>query len=266
MRRDPRVVISPACLAAVERLRGEHGLPAASPFSYLDGVSPFLNLYPEPAQFLDEDDRPAFEPLAFFGCLGPELREALPGVRPSWGDGRRLRVYVSFGSVVWWSFAALAAPAMATVADALSAYDAETLVSLGHHPLDAAAWARIERPHVRVERYVDQWAVLKEADLFVTHHGLNSSHEAVFHRVPMLSYPFLGDQPAMARRCQALGLAVPLTETPRAPLEVGAIRRALDDVLANRESFAAPLARARAWEIEVIEGREAVLDRMLGLV
>ena len=42
----------------------------------------------------------------------------------------------------------------------------------------------------------------READLFVTHHGLNSTHEAIFNRVPMLSYPFFWDQPGLAAECR----------------------------------------------------------------
>jgi MGT family glycosyltransferase len=265
MRADPRVAISARCLTAVEKLRREYGMLDANPFSYLDGVSPHLNLYAEPAQFLDDDDRRAFEPLAFFGCLAPDLREAMSRPRPPRRRGGTKRIYVSFGSVIWWYFAEAACAAMATLAGVLSGWGADVLVSLGNHDMADAERLRIERPHVRVERYVDQWGVLKETDLFVTHHGLNSSHEAIFHQVPMLSCPFFGDQPALARRCQDLGLALALSEAPRAPLTAGSIRRVLDEVAGDPGGLAARLAEARTWELEVIAGREAVLDRILGL-
>ncbi len=112
---------------------------------------------------------------------------------------------------------------------------------------------------------MDQWSALKDADLFVTHHGLNSTHEAIFHLVPMLSYPFFGDQPAMAARCQSLGLAVALAGSPRAPLEAADVRRSIDTIAAEREAFRTRLSEARTWEIETIERREAVVDRMLAL-
>ncbi len=57
--------------------------------------------------------------------------------------------------------------------------------------------------------------------MFVTHHGLKSTHEAIWQRVPMISYPFFGDQPALAALCQRLGLAVPLV-----PDVMGAVRSA----------------------------------------
>jgi len=266
IRSDPRVFTSAACLAAVEKLRRDYGMNEASPFSHLEGMSPYLNLYPEPARFLNDAGRRAFEPIAFFGSLAPELREAASRERSFFPGNRNVRVYVSFGTVIWRYYAPVAFSAMANLAEVLSEYDAEVLFGLGNHSIDDADRRRIERPHMRVETYVDQWGALKDADLFVTHHGLNSSHEAIFHRVPMLSYPFFGDQPAMAQCCQDLGLAVPVSEAPRALLQADAVRRAIEKVRAQRAAFAARLAEARTWELEVIEGREAVVDRMLRLV
>ena len=91
-RADPRVKVSAACLAAVETLRSRYDMPDASPFSYLGGLSPYLNLCAEPPRFLDERDRPAFEPVAFFGSLAPELRDASSTQRPLAGASGELRV------------------------------------------------------------------------------------------------------------------------------------------------------------------------------
>jgi MGT family glycosyltransferase len=265
IRRDPRVSTSPACLAAVERLRDELGMPDASPFSYLDGLSPHLNLCAEPPEFLDAADRRHFEPIAFFGSLAPHLRDAASRERPLAGHAGRLRVYVSFGSVIWRYYAPAALAAMARIADAFEGRGAELLVSLGGSQADAGARGRIERAGVRVEGYVDQWGALADTDLFVTHHGLNSTHEAIHHRVPMLSYPFFPDQLAMARRCAKLGLALPLADEPLAEIDVERARGAIDALLAQREAFAMRLAEAQRWEQAVIDGREAVFDRMLAL-
>lgn len=265
VRRDPRVRTSPACLAAVEVLRREHGMTDAHPFSYLEGLSPYLNLYAEPPAYLDDEDRRTFEPIAFVGSLAPELRDAASVERPLARGCARLRVYAAFGGIIWRYWAREALSALECLARVLAEMDAEVLVSVGHHPLDAAERRRLERPNLRVEGWVDQWGALKDADLFVTHHGLNSTHEAIYHQVAMLSYPFFADQPALARRCQEMGLAVPLAKAPRAPIEDGSVRRAIEHVQAHRAGFAARLAEARTWELEVIDGREAVLDRMLAL-
>jgi UDP:flavonoid glycosyltransferase YjiC (YdhE family) len=259
-RAQPHGAIAPACAAAVERLRHEHGMPDASPFSYLDGVSRYLNLYPEPEPFLDDGSRRSFEPIAFFGCLDSSTSAA---TAPR--DADRLRVYLAFGTVIWRYYEAAAFDAIAAIAGALAGGRTDLVVALGRHQPDAGRARSLAWPHVRVEPYADQAHELARADLFVTHHGLNSTHEAIFARVPMLSCPFFGDQPALARRCQELGLAAGLTDAPGAPLEASMIQRAVAAVQENRAVFDARLHDARRSELETIDGREAVVDRILGV-
>ena len=52
---------------------------------------------------------------------------------------------------------------------------------------------------------VDQVEILSRADLFVTHGGSNSFHEAVMQKVPMAVIPFFGDQLLVAKRIEELG-------------------------------------------------------------
>ncbi|HZR82039.1 MAG TPA: glycosyltransferase [Candidatus Binatia bacterium] len=264
LRGDPRVAVSEECWRAVRRLREAHGMSRAHPFSYVEELSPYLNLYCEPSEFLDASDRAALEPIAFFGSLAPELRRAAAApVFPS--AGGRLRVYVSFGTVVWWYFEAKALAALEAIARACEDLDADVVIALGGHALDARARTALARPNATIAQFADQWAALAEADVFVTHHGLNSTHEAIFHGVPMVSYPFFGDQPALARRCQELGLAVPLVSGPSAPVDPESVRSAIARVVASRDALASRLAIARAWELRTIAERGAIADRMLAL-
>jgi hypothetical protein len=99
----------------------------------------------------------------------------------------------------------------------------------------------------------------------VTHHGLNSTHEAIYHGVPMLSYPFFGDQPRLAARCRDLGLAIPVVDAPRAPVTAEDFRRAFGHAAAAGPRLARALARAREWEQEVLEAREGIIDQVLAL-
>jgi predicted glycosyltransferase len=52
--------------------------------------------------------------------------------------------------------------------------------------------------------------VLSRSDVFVTHGGCNSFHEALLHRVPVVVVPFFGDQALVARRAAELGIGVDL--------------------------------------------------------
>ncbi|HXQ21860.1 MAG TPA: glycosyltransferase [Candidatus Acidoferrales bacterium] len=264
LRDDPRVATSPECWNAVRRLRQTHGMAEAHPFSYIDALSPFLNLYSEPAEFLAAEDRAALEPLAFFGCLAPELREGeAAAVFPRQRRGRR--IYVSFGTVVWWYFESVASAALRVIARACADLDVDVVVTLGGHPLDVAVRSEIARENVAVVDQVDQWAALREADVFVTHHGINSTHEAIFQQVPMLSYPFFGDQPTLATRCQQFGLAAPLASAPQGSFDEAGVRAALARLRQNEGSYAEKLALARGWELRTIAARDAVVERMLAL-
>jgi UDP:flavonoid glycosyltransferase YjiC (YdhE family) len=263
LQRDPRVKTSRECLAAVRRLREVHGLARANPFSYVEELSPHLNLYCEPREFLDEADRAAFEPLAFFGALAPGLREGASP--PLFRNRARTRIYVSFGTVIWWYFEALALAALRAIAADSAALDADVVISIAGHALAASTRAEIERKNVRIVDYADQWQALREADVFVTHHGINSTHEAIYHQVPMLSYPFIGDQPLLARRCQQLGLALPLSPEFRGPIAPGALAVALRQLAQERESVAARLAEARSWELRTLAERPAAVERLVRL-
>jgi MGT family glycosyltransferase len=260
LRRDPRVATSAECHAAVKRLQQAHGMSGASPFSYYETLSPYLNVYAEPEEFLAPDERAALEPIACFGSLlpGPSRAAGAAFAR----DRSVKRVYVSFGTGIFRYFAGAALAALRAISAALAERDVDVLMSLGGSDA-AVSRDELVRQNVRVADYVDQWAVLEEADLFITHHGTNSTHESIFHRVPMVSYPFFGDQPALARRCQQLGLAVALAAEPQAPVTRQALVAALDQLADGHDQFAARLDEARSWELRTIADRPAVLDRIV---
>lgn len=72
---------------------------------------------------------------------------------------------------------------------------------------------------------VDQVAVLEKADVFLTHCGMNSVSEALYHSVPLVMLPKTKEQSGVAQRVQQLGAGILLEET--APQ---AIRKAVETV------------------------------------
>jgi UDP:flavonoid glycosyltransferase YjiC (YdhE family) len=174
---------------------------------------------------------------------------------------------VSFGTVVWRYYADTALQALGTLADAFGDRDdMQAVISLGGAEPGRAARAGLSRRNVRVENYVDQQELLGQADLFVTHHGMNSTHEAIAHEVPMVSYPFFWDQPELARKCRQLNLAIPLTGTVRGDFTRSDVDRALDLLRSRSELMKSALSRARAWEEGVVANRAAVVRRIIQLV
>jgi UDP:flavonoid glycosyltransferase YjiC (YdhE family) len=121
----------------------------------------------------------------------------------------------------------------------------------------------------RVYGTVDQQDMLSRADVFVTHGGSNSLHEAILSRVPMVVAPFFGDQMLIARRVQELGIGVVLAvpeatdkDTPKDHLKDGlaeridgAVRRILADDRYRRSYATIPLDSTPALaELEAIVG------------
>jgi UDP:flavonoid glycosyltransferase YjiC (YdhE family) len=268
LRHDPRVRLSAACWDAVRTLRKCHGMPDASPFSYVTALSPDLNVYCEPPEFLRPAERKPFEPLVFFGSLPDEETAGEMTAASPFGEHgpAQLRIYASFGTVVWRYYQAEAFDALDALSDVLSEMpNASALVSLGGGGSSKRA-TRLARPNVRVVSYAEQWAALRDASVYLTHQGLNSTHEAIFHGTPMISYPFFADQPGLAQRCRELGLAVPLVDAVRGPVGPSDVRSALARVATEREAMRARLAEARSWEIETIRARPEVIRRIINLI
>jgi len=62
----------------------------------------------------------------------------------------------------------------------------------------------------RVVDHTNQVGTLSRADIFVTHGGSNSFHEAALQHVPMVVIPFFGDQLLVAQQVQRLGIGINL--------------------------------------------------------
>lgn len=159
---------------------------------------------------------PAVTPATFRANRAPARYEFVGYIsdgyprRPG-GSGLPL-IYVSFGTEVmdnlWTDQPATRSGVRQCVAGLTDLWrpgDVEVVfVTQGRRVLDSypANW--------RVVNRVDQQEVLSRSDVFVTHGGCNSFHEALLHRVPMVVVPFFGDQALVARRAAELGIGVDL--------------------------------------------------------
>ena len=86
--------------------------------------------------------------------------------------------------------------------------ETELLISAGEM-VDISALGPLPE-NVRVERWVEQTAVLREADVFLSHCGMNSAGESLYFGVPLLCFPQTSEQGAVAARVQQLGAGRPL--------------------------------------------------------
>ena len=185
-----------------------------------------------------------------FAFVGPSL----PQVPPRKHRGDRPLVYISLGTVMH------RRPGFYRACfRALGRRDLDVVLSVGE-ATDPAALGPAPG-NFRVERRVDQLAVLAEADAFLTHCGMNSANEAIFCQVPTILFPQQGEEAAVADRMESLGLGVRLRrETP------AAIRRAVETALGEprfRENAArvAESFRAAGGAGAAADFLERVLDR-----
>ncbi len=77
-----------------------------------------------------------------------------------------------------------------------------------------------------VRASVDQMAVLDCADVFLTHCGMNSASEGLWHGLPLVLYPQTAEQRGVANRITALGAGMMLAD-----VSADGIRRAVETVL-----------------------------------
>ncbi len=143
-------------------------------------------------------------------------------------------VYVSLGTVV-------KNPAFyENCIQALGGTGYQVVVSLG----ERARRLGDTPANVQVYDRVDQMAALAIADVFVTHCGMNSVSEALYHETPLVMLPQTPEQGAVAKRVAELGAGKLLDETDPA-----SIRAAVDDVLSD--------ARMRGAAKEIAQGFRA---------
>ncbi len=132
-----------------------------------------------------------------------------PSVRPAEGDFPKTReklVYISMGTVNN-DMAALYRNCIEAVKDA----PWQTVLSVGKD-VDIGELGTLPE-NVEVYPSVDQIAVLKKADVFLTHCGMNSASEGLYFGVPLVMLPKTTEQGAVATRTQQLGAGLPLEKT-----------------------------------------------------
>ncbi|MFB7632570.1 glycosyltransferase [Streptomyces sp. NPDC056149] len=172
---------------------------------------------------------------------------------PDRSASSRPLVYVSLGTLTtaMADLHTVVSSAYREIMAALSAIDCDAIVSAGAH----AAHLRSPDPRIKVVERVPQPALLRHADLFVTHGGRASLLDAVQGATPVLVMGVLADQPANAAAFvrRGLGRALDLT-APR-----GEIADAITAVL-GAPRYGAVMRAARA-ELSRLPALDLVAQR-----
>lgn len=175
-----------------------------------------------------------------------------PSIRPTTGtvEKRRSRlVYISMGTVNNDML-----PLYRSCLSALSGTEYQVILAVGNTvPIESFG----ELPeHISVFPQVDQIAVLQQADLFVSHCGMNSVNESLFFGVPLLMLPQTPEQSGVAERVAQLGAGILLKKSDAAAIAQG-IERAFTDS-SYREN-----ARKISAGFQACSGAKGAADKIL---
>ena len=171
-----------------------------------------------------------------FRFVGPCIDEQPGGSgwRPGPGDGRPL-LYVAFGTAYNDQL-----PVYRAAADRFGGGDWRVVMAVGER-IDPAMLGPIP-DGVEVHRWVNQMAVLEQASVFVTHAGMGSTMQSLWHGVPTVAVPQAVNQFANAQRLADIGAGRHL---PAAEATPDALEDAVRSVAAD-PAIAARLAELRA--------------------
>lgn len=163
---------------------------------------------------------PQFQPCAEtfsdrYAFVGPSIRPAREVVEKK----REKLIYISMGTV---NNDLL--PLYQNCIKALKDTPWQVIVSVGNH-VDLGRFGALPE-HISVYPTVDQIAVLEKADVFLSHCGMNSVSESLYHSVPLVMLPKTSEQGGVAARTEQLGAGLRLKKTTPE-----AIRAAIEKVL-----------------------------------
>ncbi len=177
---------------------------------------------------LSNDDRtdtivytsPQFQPCA--ETFSEKYAFVGPSIRPAGEQVEKIReklVYISMGTVNNDML-----PLYRSCIGALKDTAYQVILSVGCQ-VDPEAFGALPE-NITVYPSVDQIAVLQQADVFLSHCGMNSASESLYYSVPLVMLPKTSEQGGVAARIAQLGAGLLLEKTaPRA------IREAVEQVL-----------------------------------
>lgn len=152
--------------------------------------------------------QPCFETFSDkYAFVGPSIRPAAEVI-----EKKRVKlVYISMGTVNNDTM-----PLYLNCLRALADTDYQVIMSVGDL-VSIEAFGNLP-DHIAIFPHVDQIAVLSQADVFVSHCGMNSVNESLYFEVPLVMLPQTPEQGGVAERVRQLGAGIKLTKTDAASI------------------------------------------------
>ena len=165
---------------------------------------------------------PAFQPNA--DTFSDKYAFVGPSIRPVTGEIQKTKdklIYISMGTVN-----NDMVPLYQQLIDALGNTEYQIILSVGNI-VHIEAFGMLPE-NVSVFSHVDQIAVLSQANLFISHCGMNSVNESLYFGVPIIMLPQTSEQNGVAERVRQLGAGIMLNKT-----DAISIKKAVECVLSD---------------------------------
>jgi MGT family glycosyltransferase len=151
-----------------------------------------------------------------------------PGAVFALPEGDQPLIYVSMGTIFNDQL-----PFFRAAIEALADGPWRVVMSIGNRIDRSAIWPHDDRPcprNIAIHEFVPQLEVLAKASLCITHGGMNTTSEALWHGVPLLVFPQHGDQHLVAARVLELGAGLRLIPPDIEPARLRALVTQVLDV------------------------------------
>jgi MGT family glycosyltransferase len=125
--------------------------------------------------------------------VGPQIRDVTEAIEKT----HEKLVYISMGTVV--------NDSIKFYRNCIKAFENtkyQVIMSVGNL-VDMAEFTNLPE-NINVYQFVDQIAVLSQADVFISHCGMNSVNESLYYGVPLVMYPQTTEQGGVANRVKQL--------------------------------------------------------------
>ena len=147
-----------------------------------------------------------------------------PSIRPATDEFKKKRtklIYISMGTVNNDMM-----PLYKRCMSALTDTDYQVIMSVGNL-VSIEEFGKLPE-NISVFSHVDQIAVLQQADVFVSHCGMNSVSESLYFGVPLIMLPQTSEQGGVAERVYQLGAGIKLDKS-----DTSSILNAIDKIFAD---------------------------------
>lgn len=201
-----RLLKSPAFSPVINSMMDKYGVRVPDLFS-LHTLKNDINMVYTSRYFQIQGD--SFDDSYKF--IGPSISDRNEEVDPALVTRDRSKIiYISLGTIFNKSV-----EFYESCFQAFGDMDAKIVMSVGRN-IDISMFKKIPQNFV-IRNHVPQLEVLKHADIFITHGGMNSTNEALYYSVPLIAVPYFFDQPIVAHRVADLGAGIVIEKDKVSP-------------------------------------------------